>query len=81
MITRFCQNGWPEKHRLKGKIKKYISVKDELWIKENLLLRGSRIVVRTPGSAESILLPKYILDIKVKPMANTGTTVSMVAGY
>ena len=45
MITRFCQNGWPEKHRLKGEIKKYISVKDELWIKENLLLRGSRIVV------------------------------------
>ena len=45
MITQFCQNGWPEKHCLKGEIKKYISVKAELWIKENLLLRGNRIVV------------------------------------
>jgi hypothetical protein len=44
-IIEFCQTGWPSKHLIKGTIKKYWQVRASLTLNQNLLLRGSRIVI------------------------------------
>ena len=43
-LKRFCIQGWPAKHLLKGRIKKYYPVFTELSVLDGLLLRGNRII-------------------------------------
>jgi len=42
---KYCQNGWPDKHLVPSPIKPYVQVAGELTVHQNLLLRGSRIVI------------------------------------
>ena len=43
-VIHYCKEGWPEK-KLKGPIKKFWMGRNELSLHDNLLLRGSRIVI------------------------------------
>ena len=47
-IVQFCQSGWPEKNALPAEVKPYYTVAAELTVHEDLLLRGSRIVIPPP---------------------------------
>ena len=53
-IKHFCQGGWPPRSHLKGPLKAYISVKDELSVHKGLLLRGNRLVI-PPALRKEIL--------------------------
>ena len=53
-IKHFCQGGWPPRFHLKGPLKAYISVKDELSVHKGLLLRGNRLVI-PPALRKEIL--------------------------
>ena len=44
-LKRFCIQGWPAKHLLKGPIKKCYPVFTELSVLDGLLLRGNRIII------------------------------------
>ena len=44
-LKRFCIQGWPAKHLLKGPVKKYYPVFTELSVLDGLLLRGNRIII------------------------------------
>ena len=44
-LKRFCIQGWPAKHLLKGPIKKYYPVFTEFSVLDGLLLRGNRIII------------------------------------
>ena len=44
-IMSYCANGWPERHRISGKLKHYWQARHDLTIGEDLLLYQSRIVV------------------------------------
>ena len=54
----YCLNGWPDRVRLKGVIKKYQKVKDELSVTNcnGLVLRGNRLVI--PKSLQQEMLNK-----------------------
>ena len=41
----YCQEGWPDKSTLKGPFKAYVAVASELCVANDLLLRGSRLVI------------------------------------
>ena len=55
-LITFCKRGWPSKSQLKGDLWQYWSVRGELSLHEDLLLRGSRIVV--PQSLQRETLQK-----------------------
>ena len=44
-ISLYCQCGWPDKHSLPEAVKPYFPVAAELFEADNLLMRGSRIVI------------------------------------
>ena len=44
-LKQFCEKGWPNQSSLKGALKLYAPVRDELSVNKGLLLRGSRLVV------------------------------------
>ena len=44
-IVSFTKNGWPAKDTLDDEIKKYLPIAAELNVQQNLLLRGSRIII------------------------------------
>ena len=54
-LTQYCQQGWPSRDNLPGPFKPYLTIAAELSIKDNLLMRGRRIVVPA-------VLQKDILD-------------------
>ena len=47
-ITNFCQLGWPSEKDLSPKLRKYFPMTAEFTVKNNLLLRGSRILIPPP---------------------------------
>ena len=55
-LKQFCRYGWPNKSDMKGPLKLYAQVMDELSVHRGLLLRGSRLVV--PSSLRSEILQK-----------------------
>ena len=55
-IKSYCLNGWPDRARLQGVIKKYQPVKDELSVTHGLVLRGNRLVI--PKSLQQEMLNK-----------------------
>lgn len=44
-LVTYCSTTWPDKSRLRGKMKKYYSVAGELSVQDGLLLRGCRLVI------------------------------------
>ena len=44
-ITRYCQEGWPEKGRIQGPVKRYYPVSSEISIINDLLMRNGRIII------------------------------------
>ncbi len=44
-LISFGQNGWPQKSKIEGHVKKFYSVAAELSVEQGLLLRGSRFVI------------------------------------
>ena len=55
-VMEYCRHGWPHPSQIEGPIKKYVSVKDELSVCNNLLLRNSRLVI--PTSLQDDVLKK-----------------------
>ena len=55
-LIKYCQEGWPENNLVPGPIKPYIHVSGELTVQNDLLLRGSRIVI--PISLQLDMLEK-----------------------
>ena len=55
-IKTYCYEGWPDKHLLKDAIKPYWHYKGELSVAQNMLLKGSRIVI--PSSMRLEILNK-----------------------
>ena len=55
-LIKYCLEGWPDKNLLPGPIKPYIHVAAELTVQNDLLLRGSRIVI--PVSLQIEILDK-----------------------
>ena len=45
LIAKYCQSGWPVKHKTPLYMRKYLPVSAEISIQQGLLLRGSRILV------------------------------------
>ena len=46
-VLKYCQEGWPAKHHIKGPVKQYWCVRSELCIHNELLLCADRIVIPT----------------------------------
>ena len=46
-VTRFCQEGWPTNHMIKGSLRPYWCVRSELSMHNSLLLHAHRIVIPT----------------------------------
>jgi len=46
-VMKYCQEGWPAKHNIKGLVKQYWLVRSELCIHDELLLRTDKIVIPT----------------------------------
>jgi len=44
-VIRFCQAGWPAKHMIKGMLKQYWCIRNEMSLHDQLLLRGNRLVI------------------------------------
>ena len=44
-MKEFCRTSWPDNSVLKGELKSYAKVKDELSVNEGLLLRGNRLII------------------------------------
>ena len=55
-LIKYCQEGWPEKNLVPGPVKPYIHVSGELTVQNDLLLRGSRIII--PISLQLDMLEK-----------------------
>ena len=55
-IEAYCQDGWPEKHELSGALRPYYPLRAEITIENELLLRGSRIII--PASMRLEMLDK-----------------------
>ena len=53
-ILQYCRDRWPSKHRVKGDLAAYWKVRGELTICDDLLLRGSCIVVPKSQQAETL---------------------------
>lgn len=53
-LMQYCRNGWPTKHSIDPATKPYWEVRGELTIGDNLLLRGSRIVIPESLQAETL---------------------------
>ena len=54
-VILYCKEGWPEKN-LKGPVKKFWMTRNELSLHDDLLLRGSRIVI--PSDLKQEILQK-----------------------
>ena len=46
-VMKYCQEGWPARHHIKGSVKQYWCVRSELCMHNELLLRADRIVIPT----------------------------------
>ena len=55
-LIKYCQEGWPQKNLIPGPVKPYVHVAAELTVQNDLLLRGSRIVI--PVSLQPEILEK-----------------------
>ena len=55
-IKEYCYEGWPEKHALRDAIKPYWAERGELTVAQNILLKGSRLVI--PSSMRLEILDK-----------------------
>ena len=55
-IKEYCYQGWPEKHALRDAIKPYWAERGELTVAQNILLKGSRLVI--PSSMRLEILDK-----------------------
>ena len=55
-IKTYCKDGWPEKHVVTGALRPYYPMRAEIAIEDELLLRGSRIVI--PASMRLEILDK-----------------------
>ena len=44
-LKEFCKNGWPTRSTCPGELKPYLSLSSEFSVKDNLLMRGRRIVI------------------------------------
>ena len=44
-LTTYCKDGWPDKRDIPGILKPYYSVAGEISFQDDLLMRGSRIIV------------------------------------
>jgi len=54
-IETYCYEGWPDKHLLKDAIKPYWHYKGELPDAQNMLLKGSRIVIPSSMRLEILI--------------------------
>jgi hypothetical protein len=45
LVKQYTNHGWPPRHDVKGELKLFWQVRDELSVHDELLLRGSRIVI------------------------------------
>ena len=57
-LIEYCKSGWPEKHTVKGELKRFWQVRGELTCSNDLLLFRSRIIV--PKSLRGETLQKSI---------------------
>ena len=51
-LIKYCQEGWPDKNLIPGPAKQYIHIAMELIVQNDLLLRGSTIVIPVSLQAE-----------------------------
>ena len=47
-VMKYCREGWPDKQRIDDKLKPFWLLRTEFSVHNNLLLRGSRIVIPEP---------------------------------
>ena len=52
-IKTYCSEGWPDKHSVKDAMKPYWSTRGELTVVQNILLKGTRIVIPSSNSQTS----------------------------
>ena len=55
-IKTYCSEGWPDKHSVNDTLKPYWSTRGELNVVQNILLKGTRIVI--PSSIQLEILDK-----------------------
>ena len=53
-LLHYTQRGWPDKFSLRGLVKKYYSIREELSVYDGILLRGSRLVIPEELRAEML---------------------------
>ena len=59
-IKTYCSEGWPDKHSVNDAMKPYWSTRGELTVVQNILLKGTRIVI--PSSMRPEILDKIHED-------------------
>ena len=55
-VKKYCQSAWPCLSNLKGPVKSFAKIRQELSVNNGLLLRGNRLVI--PNSLQSEILEK-----------------------
>ena len=72
-VQQMIQHGWPaEKNRVPGHLRQYYNVKDELTIRDGLVLKGERLCV--PEAAKQKLKERlHSSHILLRPERNLAT--------
>ena len=55
-LVKYCKDGWPDKRHVPGIVKPYYPVAGEISFQDDLLMRGSRIII--PAQLRSDILEK-----------------------
>lgn len=61
-VKEYCLGVWPHKSHVKGPVKAFAKVKQELSVNKGLLLRGDRLVI--PSSRQSDILNKFVIKCR-----------------
>ena len=72
-LVEFCRKGWPSRSCLRGALKSYLPVSNELTVHNGLLLRGNRLVIPTALRQKSSR--KFTLDTLVLQNAERGLDI------
>ena len=67
LVTKFCEQGWPEKHSIPAVAKPYFHVWNELSYHDGLLLRASQLVILSSLQGDILTkgLEKVIMQCRV----------------
>ena len=64
-VIQYCRDGWPPTHSVKGELKQYWKVRQDITTCDDLILYQNRLVVPENLRSRTLTMPKYTRDIRV----------------